>query len=105
MLPEIDVRTAAAEPLLLDVREQDEWDAGHAPNAVHLPLSEFLARIGELPAVRPLSVVCRVGGRSAQVTAYLLENGVDARNVEGGMLAWAAAGLPVVADHDRPAIL
>ena len=87
---------------LLDVREDDEWAAGHAPEAVHLPMSQFLSRLDEVPD-GPLAVVCRVGGRSAQVTAYLVGQGREAVNVSGGMLAWEAAGRPVVNDGPGPA--
>ena len=81
---------------LLDVREDDEWAAGHAPDAVHVPMSGLPARLGEVPE-GPLAVVCRVGGRSAQVTAYLVAQGRDAVNVAGGMLVWEAEGRPLVA--------
>jgi rhodanese-related sulfurtransferase len=87
---------------LLDVREDDEWVAGHAPQAVHVPMSQFLSRLDEVPD-GPLAVVCRVGGRSAQVTAYLVGQGREAVNVSGGMLAWEAAGRPVVSDGPGPA--
>ncbi|NED01005.1 rhodanese-like domain-containing protein, partial [Streptomyces sp. SID6648] len=80
---------------LLDVREDDEWQAGHAAGALHIPLSEFVARFGELTEAAPqdgrVHVLCRVGGRSAQVTMYLVQQGVDAVNVDGGMQEWAAA--------------
>ncbi|MCD0452507.1 rhodanese-like domain-containing protein [Actinocorallia sp. API 0066] len=82
---------------LLDVREQDEWDAGHAPQAVHIPMSALNQRAGEIPQDREVYVVCRVGGRSAQVAAALNNAGWKALNVEGGMLAWAGHGLPVTA--------
>jgi rhodanese-related sulfurtransferase len=91
--------------VLLDVREADEWAAGRAPLAVHLPMSEIADRFAEIPTGRPLSVICKVGGRSAQVTAWLIQNGVDARNVAGGMFAWHAAGLPLVGDSDQPWVL
>ncbi len=91
----------ASDETLLDVREHDEWNAGHAPHAVHIPLYELPDRLAEVPAHRPLSVVCRVGGRSSQATAWLLAQGVEARNVEGGMLAWAAQDLPVVSDAEQ----
>ena len=100
-VPSVDPRLVG-EDLLLDVREHDEWDAGHAPGAVHLPLSEFVQRLDEVPADRALAVVCRSGHRSASATAYLVAHGRTARNVEGGMLAWAALGLPVEAPGGRP---
>jgi rhodanese-related sulfurtransferase len=83
---------------LLDVREPDEWAAGHAPGAVHIPMSELLARFGEVPADTELVVVCRSGNRSAAVTAYLAQHGYAARNLAGGMLDWQAAGRPMVAE-------
>lgn len=102
-IPTVTVHDVADE-VLLDVREPHEWSAGRAPRAVHVPLSELPSRLAELPAERPLPVVCKVGGRSAQAVAFLLAQGVDARNVDGGMLAWAAAGLPVVGDDAAPRI-
>ena len=98
-LPTVSARDVG-DDLLLDVREQDEWDAGHAPQAVHVPLHEVPVRWPTALAERGdrrVSVVCRVGGRSAHATAYLLAQGVDAVNVDGGMFAWQDAGLPVVA--------
>ncbi|PJF01638.1 sulfurtransferase [Streptomyces carminius] len=105
-IPEVDVAAVPSDGLLLDVREDDEWAAGHAEGAVHVPMSAFVARFGEvaeLAADRKVYVVCRVGGRSAQVTQYLLGQGIDAVNVDGGMLAWAAAGRPLVTDGREPA--
>jgi rhodanese-related sulfurtransferase len=85
---------------LLDVREGYEWDAGHAPNASHLPMGEL--SLQALPEGRPLLVVCHVGGRSAAATQALVRAGVDAANVAGGMEAWRRAGLPVVTDSGEP---
>lgn len=89
--------------VLLDVREDDEWAAGHAPGAVHIPMGQIVQRIDELATLlpdRPVRVVCRSGGRSARVTAYLQQAGWDVLNVDGGMRAWAAAGRPMVAESD-----
>jgi rhodanese-related sulfurtransferase len=85
--------------LLLDVREDDEWDAGHAPEAVHLAMGLVSERIEELPTDRTIVCVCRVGGRSGAVAQALLGAGYDVRNVGGGMLAWEAVALPVVDGH------
>lgn len=82
--------------LLLDVREDSEWEAGHAPGAVHRPLSRLT--LEDVPTERPIVAVCRVGGRSGQLTAMLAPRGVEIVNMAGGMLAWADAGLPVVRD-------
>jgi rhodanese-related sulfurtransferase len=83
--------------VLLDVREQEEWDAGHAPAASHIPMRDVAARIAEIPADRRVLAICRVGGRSRTVARALIDAGYDAYNVAGGMHAWAAADLPVEA--------
>ncbi|OSY51050.1 rhodanese-like domain-containing protein [Streptomyces fradiae] len=87
--------------VLLDVREEDEWRAGHAPGAVHLPLSVLLAADGVPEAVRDREavVVCRSGQRSQKGARALAERGARAVDVEGGMRAWARAGHPVVDEH------
>ncbi|WP_191246962.1 rhodanese-like domain-containing protein [Amycolatopsis deserti] len=106
-----DIPTASVSELptdglvLLDVREQDEWDAGHAPGAVHIPLGELPARtdeLAQLPDDQPLYVVCRTGGRSARAAAWLNASGWDAINVAGGMKSWETEGRPVVGEHDGP---
>lgn len=97
-VPAVSVTDLPADAALLDVRESDEWAAGHAPNAQHLPMSELTGRIAELPDAEPLYVVCRSGGRSARVVAFLAGQGYPAVNVEGGMQSWAAQGRDVVAE-------
>jgi rhodanese-related sulfurtransferase len=84
--------------LLLDVREDDEWAAGRAPAAFHLPMGQVADRIGELPTDRTIVCMCRAGGRSQSVAVHLAGAGFDVRNAAGGMQAWAAHGLPVVDD-------
>ena len=91
-----------ADAYLLDVREPEEWDAGHAPGAVHIPLGELGARYTELDQDRPLYVICRVGGRSAQAAQALAGAGWDASNVADGMVGWQAAGLPMTAESGQP---
>jgi len=91
--------------VLLDVRENDEWRAGHAPQAVHVPMGQVPLRLEEIVAAFPDStvhVVCRSGMRSAQVAAYLTEQGLDAVNVEGGMESWLADGRALVAETSTP---
>ncbi|GII77673.1 sulfurtransferase [Sphaerisporangium rufum] len=105
VVPEVDAGAVPDDVFLLDVREPDEWAAGHAPDAVHIPLGALQGRVAELPAGVPVYVVCRVGGRSAQAVAWLNHVGREAVNVGGGMRSWAAAGRPVVAEHGgRPFI-
>ncbi|HEY2644971.1 MAG TPA: rhodanese-like domain-containing protein [Galbitalea sp.] len=82
---------------LLDVREQDEWDRGHAPQAHLIPMGEINGRIDEIPDNVPLVVICHSGYRSWQVTKALVEAGYDAVNVAGGMEAWQSAGGVVLA--------
>jgi rhodanese-related sulfurtransferase len=87
---------------LLDVRENEEWVAGHAPQATHVPMGEIQDRASEIPSDRTVVCMCRVGGRSGAVAKALAAGGFDVRNVDGGMLAWAATGLPVVTDAGTP---
>lgn len=88
--------------VLLDVREDDEWRAGHIARAVHVPMNDVPSRLAEEPdslsADTPVVVVCASGGRSARVTAWLRQQGYDAMNLEGGMHAWSAAGQPMQAE-------
>jgi rhodanese-related sulfurtransferase len=89
---------------LLDVREDDEWAAGHAPGAHHLPMMDVPTRMAEVPTDADVVVVCRAGGRSAQVVAYLVNNGWDnVRNLDGGMRSWEVAGRPLVSEDGQPA--
>ena len=100
-VPAVSVANLPEAAVLLDVREDDEWAAGHAPGAVHIPMGQLPQRLDELATTFPdrqVPVVCRSGGRSARVTAYLVETGWQAVNVDGGMRAWAAGGRPMVAN-------
>jgi rhodanese-related sulfurtransferase len=87
---------------LLDVREPDEWLAGHAAAATHIPLGLIPDRTAELPVDTTIVAVCRVGGRSQQAAAFLVAKGIEAVNLAGGMKAWAAAGLDVITDDGDP---
>ncbi len=92
--------------VLLDVREDEEWRAGHIDGAVHVPMNEVPRRIahdpGPIIAGTPVVVVCKVGARSAHVAAWMLANGYDAVNLDGGMLAWATAHRPMVSEGAEP---
>lgn len=103
--PDASVQEAAAaaasdSALLLDVREDGEWAAGHAQGAVHMPVGRL--DVTAIPRDRPVIAVCRSGNRSGQAAALLAHAGIDVVNMAGGMLAWAAAGLPVVDADGRP---
>lgn len=108
-LPSVDAAAVPSEGFVLDVREDDEWAAYHVEGALHIPMSDFVARFGELTEAvddgRRVYVMCRVGGRSAQVTQYLVRQEIDAVNVDGGMQAWDGAGRPMVTDNGNPAFV
>jgi rhodanese-related sulfurtransferase len=89
----------AGRATIVDVREQDEHDATRVPGVPLIPMSELLERMDELPE-GPLVVMCRSGARSASVAQYLEEQAgrADVANLEGGILAWAASGLPFEGD-------
>jgi rhodanese-related sulfurtransferase len=82
-------------PLLLDVREQYEWNQVHIAAARHMPMNQVPNHVGELPKDRPVVVFCAHGGRSFGVAHFLREQGYDARNMTGGITQWHIAGLPV----------
>lgn len=94
--PEAARQLIAQGALLLDVREADEWQAERAPDAEWIPMSELSARAGELPRDRTIVCLCHVGARSAVVAEALRGAGWAAVNLTGGLLAWEAAGLPVI---------
>ncbi|CAN5307546.1 rhodanese-like domain-containing protein [soil metagenome] len=96
------IELAKGESWLVDVRESDEWEAGHAEGAYSLPMSQLTERIGELPKDATLLVICHSGGRSARVTETLSAAGYNAINVLGGTMGWQSAGGVVVADGPAP---
>jgi len=96
---------ASQSAFLLDVRELDEWQAGHSPLATHIPLAELPDHLADLPRDRVIVCVCRSGGRSARAGQFLVENDFEAVNLEGGMTAWANEGQTIVADSGEPTII
>jgi len=90
----------AGRVVLVDVREQHEWDAGHAPGAIHVPLSALDA--AGLPGSSKVVAVCRSGNRSRRAAELLGAAGIDVVNMAGGMLEWLRHGLPVVTDAGHP---
>lgn len=86
---------------VLDVREPEEWTRGHIEGAVHVPLMQLPDRRDEVPDGRVL-VVCKIGGRSRRATHYLLQQGYDAVNLDGGMVDWSGAGRPMLSELGRP---
>jgi rhodanese-related sulfurtransferase/glyoxylase-like metal-dependent hydrolase (beta-lactamase superfamily II) len=104
----VQVTPGAAEDLIdagavvIDVREKEEWSAGHAPQALLIPMSQVEARVNKIPTGRPAVIVCRSGGRSNTIAQLLTSLGINAVNLVGGMRAWEQAGLPVVTEAGDP---
>jgi rhodanese-related sulfurtransferase len=98
---EVDVQTVfeiqdREDVFVIDVREQYEYDEKHIPNVTLLPMSEIENRIDEIPTDQEVIVTCRSGNRSGQVAQFLRQNGFDnVHNMQGGIIAWEEAGLPV----------
>jgi len=96
---------AAGEIELVDVREPYERDAGHVAGSKHMEFSDLSQKVGTLDRDKPLVLYCRIGGRSSVALQAFKASGFDAHHMDGGLLAWAAAGLPLepedgsVADH------
>ena len=104
-VPGVEPAVAAAlvesgDALLLDVREPDEWAAGHSPNATHMPLGQLDP--AAIPAGTPVITICRPGARSSRAAATLAVAGISVSNLDGGMKAWATAGLPIITDTGAP---
>jgi rhodanese-related sulfurtransferase len=106
LIPQIDVAEAAKRQgeasILLDVRTLEEYQAGHAPNSVWIPLDEIVERFHELNRERGIVVICRSGGRSQRAAEFLAAQSYCTLNVAGGMAAWEAAGLEVTTDTGSP---
>ncbi len=85
----------AAPPLILDIREQYEWNQVHIADALHIPMNQMPARLADLPTDRPIAVLCAHGNRSYGVTHFLRERELAAWNVKGGITQWHVQGGPV----------
>lgn len=105
--PLIPVTDLPDDAVVIDVREDNEWQAGHAPNAIHIAMGTVPERLDELPDTdETVAVICRSGGRSDRVVQWLVHQGFDVVNVDGGMRAWAAAGKAMVSeDGTEPSVL
>src|SRR5687768_18103918 len=93
-VPTVSAAELPEDAVVLDVREDDEWVAGHIEGATHIAMGDVPARLDDLPEGDPLYVTCRGGGRSPRVAARLNQNGYDAVNVGGRMGDCHAAGRP-----------
>jgi rhodanese-related sulfurtransferase len=108
--PSVTVDQVTSTTRLLDVREDEEWDAGHIDGAIHIPMGTVPQAVADgldwLTPGAEVVVVCAVGGRSGQVAAWLNRQGYEALNLTGGMHAWADAGHPMVStDGSKPTVL
>ena len=88
--------------MLLDVRNPDEWEAGHVEGSTWIPMTQLVERQSELPTDREIVVICKSGARSGRVAEALVGAGYDAANIAGGAEAWQAAGFPIVTSDGRP---
>jgi rhodanese-related sulfurtransferase len=108
-VPEVDVSQIPAEadqpPYILDIREDDEWDAGHIDGATHIPMMEVPGRLAEIPIDEQVLVICRSGSRSVRVVGFLMHQGFDAVNVAGGMQVWDALNRPMAGPAGQPPLV
>ena len=99
--PNVDVATVNGllgrdDVVILDVREQSEYDAGHIPGVTLIPLKDVPNRLSEIPKDKPVIVTCRSGNRSGQATDFLRQQGyTNVHNMTGGINAWQQAGYAV----------
>jgi rhodanese-related sulfurtransferase len=91
--------------VLIDVRQPEEFDAGHAPMAESIPLMELADHLDELPRDRVVICACRTGGRSSRAAQFLAEHGFDAVNLAGGMVAWVHEDRDFESDGGDPTVL
>ncbi|HEY5987614.1 MAG TPA: rhodanese-like domain-containing protein [Streptosporangiaceae bacterium] len=101
-VPQVPATEVPADAFLLDVREPDEWDAGHVPGAMHIPLGDLGARYTEIGRDRPVYVICRTGNRSDYAAKALARAGWDTRNVADGMMGWQAGHRPMTSESGAP---
>ena len=90
--------------VLLDVREPSEWEAGRSALALHIRLADLPDHLARLPKNHVIVCICRSGHRSSRAAHFLAEQGFEAVNLEGGMMAWVHEGKPLVADCGEPFI-
>ena len=101
-VPQVPAADVPDQAYLVDVREPDEWLAGHVPGALHIPLGELNARYMEIDRAPALYVICRSGNRSDHAARALAGAGWQAHNVSDGMIGWHAAGRPMTSESGQP---
>jgi rhodanese-related sulfurtransferase len=88
--------------MILDIRQPHEWRSGRIEGAHHIPLTQLPRRLRDLDRHTPIVVVCRSGHRSGKAAKLLRALGFDAHNLDGGVNAWTAAGLPLITPDGQP---
>lgn len=101
-MPEVPAADVPDQAYLVDVREDDEWLAGHAPDALHIPLGVLGERSDQIPRDRAVYVICRAGTRSARAVQALNAAGWQALNVADGMQGWESAGRAMASESGAP---
>ncbi|MGM0386196.1 MAG: rhodanese-like domain-containing protein [Actinomycetota bacterium] len=96
--------TLAEEFVILDIREVNEWAAGHAPGSVNFPLSRIPSHVEDLPLGKVV-LVCRNGNRSGTALDWLIQKGYRYWNLRDGMIGWKMAGFPIVRPNGTPGTL
>ncbi len=91
-IDELAAARAGGDARVVDVRQPEEYEAGHVPGAKLIPLADVVARVGEFPVDGPVYVICQTGSRSQRAADYYRNLGIEAYNVGGGTKAWVEAG-------------
>jgi rhodanese-related sulfurtransferase len=104
MLP-IEAHKLLGDALFVDVREADEYAAGHVDGSLHMPIGSLAQEWQNLAGRGPIVVVCQIGQRSGLAAGYLRGRGLDAHNLEGGLEAWTRAGLALTAASPEPRVI
>jgi rhodanese-related sulfurtransferase len=90
----VDELATLSDPVIVDVREPDEFASGHADGAILIPLGQLAERVSEVPTGGDVFVICQSGGRSLRGQKILADAGIESTNVLGGTAAWREANLP-----------
>lgn len=105
-VPQIDPVDVPVGATIIDVREDHEWEGGHAAGAKHIVLDTLPQHLAELPKDEGLYLICLGGGRSNRAATLLHDNGFTVRNIAGGTKAWYAAQLPMESENGQePAVV
>jgi rhodanese-related sulfurtransferase len=93
--PEEASRSTEKSAVIIDVRSPEEFERGHASGARNIPLQELERAAENISQGEEVYLICQTGGRSGRATQFLIDKGVNAKNIVGGTNAWSRAGLPM----------